>query len=81
MDVKYITPELSGLPWTCFEYAIIDIFSRFKPQKYQNKPLTEKDVAEIIATAKRLNLPKLTDKQIEANYRKHIMKKYGKGLP
>ena len=30
MDVKYITPELSGLPWTCFEYAIIDIFSRYK---------------------------------------------------
>lgn len=30
MDVKYITPELSGLPWTCFEYAVIDIFSRYK---------------------------------------------------
>lgn len=30
MDVKYVTPELSGLPWTCFEFAIIDIFSRYK---------------------------------------------------
>lgn len=30
MDVKYITPELSGLAYTCFEYAIIDIFSRYK---------------------------------------------------
>lgn len=30
MDVKYITPALSGLPWTCFEYGIIDIFSRYK---------------------------------------------------
>lgn len=30
MDVKYVTPELSGLPWTCFEYALIDIFSRYK---------------------------------------------------
>ena len=29
-DVKYITPELSGLTWTCFEYAAIDIFSRYK---------------------------------------------------
>lgn len=29
-DVKYITPELSGLPYTCFEYAVIDIFSRYK---------------------------------------------------
>lgn len=30
MDVKYLTPELTGLPWTCFEYGIIDIFSRYK---------------------------------------------------
>lgn len=30
MDVKYITPELSGLPWTCYEYAVIDIYSRYK---------------------------------------------------
>ncbi|MEK7165958.1 MAG: hypothetical protein AAB874_04100, partial [Patescibacteria group bacterium] len=30
MDVKYITPELSGLTWTCFEYAVIDIYSRYK---------------------------------------------------
>lgn len=30
MDVKYLTPELTGLPYTCFEYAIIDIYSRYK---------------------------------------------------
>ena len=30
MDVKYMTPELTGLPWTCFSYAVIDIFSRYK---------------------------------------------------
>lgn len=30
MDVKYVTPELSGLPYTCFEYAVIDIYSRYK---------------------------------------------------
>lgn len=30
MDVKFVTPELSGLPWTCYEYAIIDIYSRYK---------------------------------------------------
>lgn len=30
MDVKYITPELSGLPYTCFEYAAVDIYSRYK---------------------------------------------------
>lgn len=30
MDVKYLTPELTGLPYTCFEYAVIDIYSRYK---------------------------------------------------
>lgn len=29
-DVKYVTPELSGLPFTCYEYAFIDIYSRYK---------------------------------------------------
>lgn len=36
MDVKYITPELSGLPYTCFEYAVIDIFSRYKEAVISN---------------------------------------------
>lgn len=30
MDVKYVTPELSGLPHTCYLYAIMDIYSRYK---------------------------------------------------
>jgi hypothetical protein len=30
MDVKPVTPELSGLPYTCYEYAAIDILSRYK---------------------------------------------------
>jgi transposase InsO family protein len=30
MDVKYVTPELSGLPHTVYLYAIIDIWSRWK---------------------------------------------------
>jgi transposase InsO family protein len=30
MDVKHVTPELSGLPYTCYEYAAIDILSRYK---------------------------------------------------
>ena len=29
-DVKYVTPELSGLPYTTYEYGFIDVFSRFK---------------------------------------------------
>lgn len=30
MDVKYVTPQLSGLDYTCYLYAVMDIFSRFK---------------------------------------------------
>jgi len=30
MDVKYVTPQLSGLPHTVYLYAVIDIFSRYK---------------------------------------------------
>jgi len=30
MDVKYVVPELSGLSYTCYEYAAIDIRSRYK---------------------------------------------------
>jgi len=30
MDVKYVTPQLSGLVHTVYLYAIMDIFSRFK---------------------------------------------------
>lgn|SRR3989344_1810444 len=30
MDTKHVTPELSGLPVTCYEYAAIDIVSRYK---------------------------------------------------
>lgn len=29
-DVKYVTPELSGLPYTTYEYAFVDIYSRYK---------------------------------------------------
>jgi transposase len=30
LDVKYVTPELSGLVHTTYLYAVIDIYSRFK---------------------------------------------------
>lgn len=30
MDVKYVTPELSGLEHTCYLYACMDILSRYK---------------------------------------------------
>lgn len=56
------------------------IIGEIKPQKYQNKPLSQEDIAKIKAAAKRMNLPKLTDKQLSRNYRNHIMKKYGKSI-
>ena len=30
MDVKYVTSELSGLPYTCYLYAVMDIATRYK---------------------------------------------------
>ena len=30
MDVKYVTPELSGLVHTAYLYAVVDIWSRYK---------------------------------------------------
>lgn len=30
MDTKHVTPELSGLPFTVYQYAAIDIVSRYK---------------------------------------------------
>jgi len=30
MDIKYVTPELSGLPHTTYLYAVIDIYTRWK---------------------------------------------------
>lgn len=30
VDTKHVTPELSGLPYTVYEYAAIDIVSRYK---------------------------------------------------
>ena len=30
MDVKYVTPELSALPYTCYLYAAMDISTRYK---------------------------------------------------
>jgi transposase InsO family protein len=34
MDVKHVTPQLSGLPHTVYLYAVIDIFSRYKAGVY-----------------------------------------------
>jgi transposase InsO family protein len=59
MDVKYITPQLSGLPWTCFEYAIIDIFSRYKEAVILNQMDQDGAMAALLEI-----LPKLPFKPV-----------------
>ena len=54
MDVKYITPELSGLPYTCFEYAVIDIYSRYKDAVILNHLDQDGAILALIEILKRL---------------------------
>ncbi len=50
------------------------------PANRSAKAISKKDIEELMETAGSLNLPKLSDKEIDRRYRQHIMKKYGKGL-
>ncbi|MGH9987081.1 MAG: integrase core domain-containing protein [Nitrososphaeraceae archaeon] len=54
MDVKYITPELSGLPYTCFEYAVVDIFSRYKEAVILNHLDQDGSILALMDILKRL---------------------------
>lgn len=54
MDVKYLTPELTGLPWTCYEYAIIDIYSRYKDAVILNTLDASQAVSALFTMLKRL---------------------------
>ncbi len=51
-----------------------------EPIEAQPKALTEVDIEEIRKAAKELNLPKLSYKEREKSYRKHLMEKYGQNL-
>lgn len=53
------------------------VIGEIKPKMRIPKPFNPE---HFIAAVSKLNLPKLTDKQLKQNYRKHIMKKYGKSL-
>ena len=54
MDVKYLTPELTGLPWTCFEYAVIDIYSRYKDAVILNHLDEDGAIEALLILIKRL---------------------------
>lgn len=82
-DVRTKMPEVIA---TLLAGGSIDLVHRskmigeIKPKKYQRKIFTKESLERLKTLTKKLNFPKLTDKQIEARYRKHLMEKYGAGL-
>lgn len=50
------------------------------PDKNRTKIFTQKDFEDLQRITKKMNLPKLSQKQMEKNYKEHMMNKYGKGL-
>lgn len=77
MDVKYITPELSGLPWTCFEYAVIDIFSRYKEAIITNHLDQDASISALLEIIPKLPFKPVflqTDNGLEfqARFRRHV---------
>lgn len=55
------------------------VVGRFQPVQ-EAQPLTREDIEQIQKLANELNLPKLSYKERERRYRKHLMEKYGKSL-
>jgi len=77
MDVKHITPELSGLPWTCFEYGVIDIFSRYKEAVILNHLDQDGSISALIKIIPRLPFKPVflqTDNGLEfqTRFRRHV---------
>lgn len=54
MDVKHITPQLSGFAWTCYEYAFIDIHSRYKEAVILNQWNQDGSMSALILMISRL---------------------------
>ncbi|MDO8452726.1 MAG: hypothetical protein Q7S79_03155, partial [bacterium] len=54
------------------------IIGEFKPKIYDPKPFNPDKFAQ---TAKKLNLSKLTSRQIEERYRKAMLEKHGPHIP
>lgn len=56
------------------------VIGQIKPAQDKPKPLTEEDVKKLEKLAQALNLPKLSYKERERRYKKHLIEKYGQGL-
>lgn len=56
------------------------IIAEVKPKLTKPKIFSAKDYEEIMVVSKKLNLPKLSDKEIDQRYREAMMKKHGQNL-
>ncbi len=55
------------------------VVAEITPKK-ESKPLTKTDIKKLQKLAEEFNLPKLSYKERERRYRKHLMEKYGQSL-
>ena len=71
---------------TLLHGGVIDLVHRsrivgeIRPKTKSQKVLTQKDIRELMLLAKKMNLPKLSYRERERVYRKHLMEKYGKSI-
>lgn len=68
MDIKYVTPELSGLPHTTYLYAIIDIYTRWKAGiilPHLDQELAIHSLRHILNEFPEELMPKILRKQID----------------
>ena len=54
--------------------------AEIKPKK-EVKVFTKSSIKKLRELVRKLNLPKISYKERDRLYRKHLMEKYGKGLP
>lgn len=80
-ELRTKTPELIEALASGYTVDFIHrsrIIGEIKPKEETVKLFDAKKMSKLVDA---LNLSKLSDKEIERRYRKHIMEKYGKGLP
>ena len=56
------------------------VVAEIKPKK-EVKVFTKSSIKKLRELMRKLNLPKISYKERDRLYRKHLMEKYGKGLP
>lgn len=54
-----------------------EVIGEIRPKISEPKPFDPEKFLKLVSS---LNLPKLSDEEIEENYRQHLVKKYGKGI-